>query len=29
VAQHEGDWIARLQDALVGVEQVRSDGPAA
>jgi hypothetical protein len=29
VAQHEGDWIARLQDALVGVEQVRADGPSA
>jgi hypothetical protein len=27
VAQHEGDWIARLRDALVAVEQVRSEGP--
>jgi hypothetical protein len=29
VAQHEGDWIAKLRDALVGVEQVRAEGPGA
>jgi len=29
VAQHEGDWIAKLRDALVAVEQVRAEGPAA
>ena len=27
VAQHEGDWIAKLREALVGVEQVRAEGP--
>jgi hypothetical protein len=28
VAQHEGDWITKLREALVAVEQVRSEGPA-
>ena len=27
VAENEGDWIARLRDALVSVEQVRAEGP--
>jgi hypothetical protein len=27
VAQHEGDWIAKLRDALVAVEEVRAEGP--
>jgi hypothetical protein len=27
VAQHEGDWIAQLRDALKHVERVRADGP--
>lgn len=27
VSEHEGDWIAKLRDALVGVEQVRAEGP--
>lgn len=29
VSQHEGDWIEKLRDALVAVEQVRAEGPAA
>jgi hypothetical protein len=27
VADHEGDWIEQLRDALVHVERVRADGP--
>jgi hypothetical protein len=27
VADHEGDWIAELREALVRVQQVRADGP--
>jgi hypothetical protein len=29
VQDHEGDWIEQLRDALVHVEQVRAEGPAA
>lgn len=29
VAEHEGDWIAKLREALVEVEKVRGEGPAA
>lgn len=29
VARHEGDWISRLREAMVGVEQVRAEGPTA
>jgi Arc/MetJ-type ribon-helix-helix transcriptional regulator len=29
VAQHEGDWLAELQDAMTGVADVRAKGPAA
>lgn len=29
VGQHQGDWIQQLRDALVHVEKVRSEGPAA
>ena len=28
VGDHEGEWIDQLRDALVQVEQVRSEGPA-
>lgn len=27
VARHEADWLAELREALVGVEQVRAEGP--
>lgn len=27
VGQHQGDWIARLRDAMQTVEQVRAEGP--
>lgn len=27
VAQHQGEWISQLRDALVHVEKVRSEGP--
>jgi len=27
VAEHEGDWIDSLRDALVAVERVRGEGP--
>jgi hypothetical protein len=29
VGQHQGDWIQQLRDALVHVEKVRAEGPAA
>ncbi|MDQ1403259.1 MAG: hypothetical protein QOG03_1575 [Actinomycetota bacterium] len=29
VAQHQGEWIDQLRDALVEVERVRTEGPAA
>jgi hypothetical protein len=29
VGQHQDDWIAKLRDALVAVQQVRAEGPAA
>ena len=29
VGQHQGEWIQQLRDALVHVEQVRAEGPAA
>lgn len=29
VGKHQGDWIQQLRDALVDVERVRSEGPAA
>ena len=29
VGQHEGDWIARLREAMDSVAQVRAEGPAA
>lgn len=29
VGQHEGEWISRLQEALVDVEKARAEGPAA
>ncbi len=27
VAEHQGDWIERLRDAMVAVERVRAEGP--
>ncbi len=29
VAEHEGDWVQRLRDALVAVDEVREQGPGA
>jgi len=27
VGQHQGEWLADLRDALVGVERIRAEGP--